>query len=78
MESDQTSHVVIHTANYIIEGNIALVPGARLTDFIREDNDFIAITQVTVKGLDGNVRFEIPFMDLRRMAIEIAYPKPTN
>ena len=76
MESDQTTHVIFHTANHVIEGSISLVPGARLTDFIREDSDFIAMTQVTVRNVDGTVSFEVPFLDIRRAAIEIAYPKP--
>jgi hypothetical protein len=69
------SAVVLHTAHYVIEGKIALVPGARLTDFIREDSDFIAVTDVTVRSHDGNAEFSVPFLDLRRNSIEIAYPK---
>jgi len=75
MEPDEMTEVVLHTPHYVIEGRIALVPGARLTDFIRESEEFIAVTAVTVKGHDGEVRFEVPFLDLRRNSIEIAYPK---
>lgn len=78
MEPEDTTEVVLYTPHFIIEGRIALVPGARLTDFIREANEFIAVTQVTVKGHDGSERFTVPFLDLRRDSIEIAYPKPTD
>lgn len=76
MDPDEMTRVVLHTSHYVIEGRIALVPGARLTDFIRESEEFIAVTQVTVVRLDGSGEFTVPFLDLRRSSIEIAYPKP--
>lgn len=72
----QTSAVVFHTAQYVIEGSIALMPGARLTDYIRDSVDFIAVTEARVSGHDGVERFRVPFLDLRRDAIDLAYPAP--
>jgi hypothetical protein len=78
MDEEEKTAVVLHTPHYVIEGQIALVPGARLTDYIREESHFIAITGVTVKRLDGTFLFKVPFLDLRRDSIEIAYPKPES
>ncbi|MDA3963543.1 MAG: hypothetical protein PF961_22385 [Planctomycetota bacterium] len=74
VSDDEMTAVVIHTPHYVIEGKIALVPGARLTDYIRDAVDFIAVTDVSVKGHDGTFRFKVPFLDLRRDSIEIVYP----
>ena len=73
---EHTSAVVFHTAQYVIEGNIALMPGARLTDYIRDSVDFIAVTGARVSGHDGAEQFRVPFLDLRRDAIDLVYPAP--
>lgn len=71
----EMTEVLIFTARHRITGLITLVPGARLTDFIRETTDFIAITQATVRHLDGTEIFNAPFLDLGRQSIEFILPK---
>ena len=68
--------VVFHTPNYVIQGFISLVPGARLTDFIREAEDFIAVAEVVVKNHAGEEAFRASFIDIRRDSIELVYPAP--
>lgn len=71
----ETTEVMVITPNHRITGRIALVPGARLTDYVREPNQFIAITDVTVCDLEGRKIFTTPFLDLGKHHIEIILPK---
>ena len=68
------SEVLIFTNNFRIRGKIALVPGARLTDYIIEANMFIAVSDVEVKDKAGNFIFKTPFLDVHRDHIEIILP----
>ena len=68
------SEVVILTENYLIRGKIALVPGARLTDYVVEANLFIAVTDVEVKDKAGNLILTSPFLNVHRDRIEIILP----
>ena len=45
--SEETTKVVIYTDSYRIDGSIALIPGARLTDYVRSAQDFIAVAEQT-------------------------------
>ena len=71
---DDRTQVVLFTSHYVIHGWIALLPGARLTDFVREAESFIAVTDCVVLGHDGVERFRTDFLDVRRDAIEMAVP----
>lgn len=68
------SEVFIFTDNYLIRGKIALVPGARLTDYVVEANLFIAVTDVEVKDKAGNLILTSPFLNVHRDCIEIILP----
>jgi len=68
------SEVVILTDNYVIRGEISLVPGARLTDYIVEANLFIAVTNVEVKDKAGNLILTTSFLNIHRDHIEIILP----
>ena len=49
------TEVVMCTSEYRIRGKISLVPGARLTDFIVDANQFIAVTDVEVRDIQGKL-----------------------
>jgi hypothetical protein len=66
--------VVVFTRNHRIEGKIALVPGARLTDYVVGANQFIAMTEVAVKDKTGKILLNSPFLDVNRDQIEIIFP----
>jgi len=74
VEPENSTAVVFHTAHFVIAGRVALVPGARLTDFIRESSDFIAVVDAVLSHPEGTEFKRLPFLDLRKEAIEIAYP----
>jgi hypothetical protein len=68
------SEVIILTNNYFVRGKIALVPGARLTDYVVEANLFIAVTDVEVKDRAGNLILKTPFLNIHRDHIEVILP----
>lgn len=68
--------VTILTSSYRIKGYIDLVPGARITDFMAEAKDFIAVTQAEVSELQvaGRQILAAPFINVSREHIEIILP----
>jgi hypothetical protein len=73
-QKEDTSAVTIYTPTFRIEGSIALLPGARLTDFIRGAQEFIAVTGATAFDRDGNRLFTVPFLDVGRSYVELILP----
>lgn len=72
---EESSPVVLYTSNFVIEGRIALMPGARLTDYMRESREFIAVVDVILRRVsDSEVVKELPFLNVRRDSVELAYP----
>ena len=63
--------VVILTGTYRIKGYIDLVPGARVTDFMVQAKDFIALTDAEVWELEGRQVFTAPFINVSREHIEV-------
>jgi hypothetical protein len=72
--SDETTRVIIHTASRRIEGSIALLPGARLTDYVRSVQSFVAITDATVYDATGERLFSADFLDVGVDGIELILP----
>lgn len=72
--SDETTKVVIYTDSYRIEGAIALIPGARLTDYVRNAQDFIAVVDAAVFDKGGRMMFTARFLDVGRQFIELIVP----
>lgn len=68
------SEVVIFTNTFQIRGKIALIPGARLTDYIVGANLFIAVADVEVRDREGNLILSAPFLDVHRDHIEFILP----
>ena len=66
--------VVILTGTYRIKGYIDLVPGARVTDYLVEAKDFIAVTDAEVWELEGRQVFAAPFLNVSREHIEVVAP----
>ena len=72
--SDETTKVVIYTDSYRIDAAIALLPGARLTDYVRNAQDFIAVVDATVFEKSGRMMFSTRFLDVGREFIELIVP----
>ena len=70
--------VTILTRSYRIKGYVDLIPGSRLTDFMDECKDFIAITDAEVMEppLGGREILNTAFLNVSRDSIEIITPAP--
>lgn len=75
IDPTESTEVMVFTPNHRITGRIALVPGARLTDFVRESSEYIAMVNVQVCTLEGAEVFSTPFLDLGKQHIELILPK---
>jgi hypothetical protein len=77
MSTEQTkTKVTILTGTYRIRGYIDLIPGARLTDYIVEAKDFVAVTNAEVYEsiLGGRQVLSAPFINVNRDCIQIVTP----
>ena len=70
------TRVVILTGSYRIKGYIDLIPGARLTDYIVEAKDFVAVTNAEFyeSVLGGRQVLSAPFINVNRDCIQIVTP----
>lgn len=73
-EFSDKSEVLLFTSTYQIRGKVALVPGARLTDYIVSANLFVAVADAEVRDKAGKVILNTPFLDIHRDHIEFILP----
>lgn len=68
--------VTLLTGAYRITGYIDLVPGARITDYMQEAKQFVAVTDAEVVTADevGRRVLQAAFLDVNRDRIEIVTP----
>ena len=66
--------VTILTKDFRIEGEIDLMPGARLTDFMNETGKFMVVTNVTVLNHDGKEMLKGEFVNVLVSSIELILP----
>jgi hypothetical protein len=73
---EDRTKVTIFTSTYRVRGFIDLVPGARITDFMSEARDFIAVTKAEVWELQpgGRQVAAAPFLNVSRDHIELILP----
>ncbi|MBA3581520.1 MAG: hypothetical protein H0W44_03605 [Gammaproteobacteria bacterium] len=67
--------VIILTDSYLIKGEIDLIPGARLTDYMLDAKGFLAVTAAQIWDLNGEQIMQTPFMDVARDQIHIISPE---
>jgi hypothetical protein len=69
------TRVIILTDTYRISGQIELVLGARVTDYILGAKQFIAVTDAGVSDLQGTKHFTAPFLNVNRDRVHIILPE---
>ena len=72
--SEEMTKVTILTDTYRIKGHIDLLPGARMTDFMAQAKEFIAVTDAEVWEIIGRQVFSAPFINVNRDQIQIIVP----
>ena len=75
-KSENRTRVTLLTSQYRIRGYVDVLPGARVTDFIVEAKDFIAVTDAEVyePQLGGRQVLAAPFIDVHRDHIQVLAP----
>jgi hypothetical protein len=73
-EGDSKTRVVILAGAYRIKGEIELVPGARITDYILDAKEFFAVTKAEVWDLDGRKIFAASFLNVNRAHVVVVAP----
>ena len=75
-QDEMRTKVTILTGTYRIRGHIDLLPGARVTDYMSEAREFIAVTEAEVWELvpGGRLVLSAPFIDVSRSHIEVITP----
>lgn len=74
MASDESrTTITIFTGTYRIKGFIDLLPGSRITDYLVESKDFIAVTNAEVWDQDRKV-LSSPFINVALEHIQIVMP----
>ena len=74
MTDETRMKVTILTGTYRVIGYIQLLPGARLTDYLVESKDFIAVTDAEVWELGNRRVLNAPFINVARDHIQIVTP----
>jgi len=74
--NDRRTKVTILTSSFRIKGYIELLPGARVTDYMREAREFIAVTDAEVwdPQVGGRLIMSAPFLDVSRGHIQVITP----
>jgi hypothetical protein len=74
IEGDTKTRVVIIAGSYRIKGEIELVPGARVTDYMLDAKAFFAVTKAEVWDLEGRRIISAPFLNVSRDQVVIVAP----
>ena len=74
MEGETRTRVVILAGSYRIKGEIELVPGARITDYMLDAKEFFAVTKAEVWDLEGRKIFSAPFLNVSRDQVVVVAP----
>lgn len=72
--SENKTRVTILTGTYRVKGYISLVAGARLTDYMVDAKDFIAVTDAEVWEIGERKVANAPFLNVSREHIQIVIP----
>lgn len=74
MADENRARVVILAGSYRIKGEIEMIAGSRLTDYMVESKGFIAIINAEVWDLEGRRILVAPFLDVARDHVVVVAP----
>jgi len=73
-EVESRARVVILAGSYRIKGEIELIAGARITDYMLDAKAFFAVTHAEVWDLEGRKIFSAPFLNVSRSHVVVISP----
>lgn len=65
----------IQTTTHLMRGNIHVRRDQRIKDELDSDESFLAITDASVLGADGQIIFHVPFLAVKRSHIVWVIPE---
>lgn len=68
----------VQTTTHMLRGNIHVRRDQRIKDELDISENFLAMTEVSVLGPDGQALFQAPFLAVRRSHIVWVIPEPTK
>ena len=74
MAGENKTKLTILTGTYRIKGHVELTPGARVTDYLVESKEFIAVTDAEIWEIAGRHVMSTPFLNVSRNHIEVVVP----
>ena len=74
-ENESRSRVVILAGSYRIKGEIELMAGARITDYMLDSKAFFAVINAEVWDLEGRKLFAAPFLNVSRAHVVVVAPE---
>jgi len=74
LSDEEKTRVIILTTHYRIRGDIALLPDSRMTDYIVNSNDFIAVINAEVMDSQGMPILTTTFLNVHKQRIEAIMP----
>ena len=78
MADENRTRVVILAGSYRVKGEIDLIAGARLTDYMIESKGFIAVTNAEVWDLEGRRILVAAFLDVSLAHIVVVAPEAAH
>jgi len=69
-------YATIQTTTHMLRGRIHVRRDQRMIDELDQNENFLAVTEVSVLGADGQPLFQVPFLALRREHIVWVIPEP--
>ena len=67
-------YATVQTTTHMLRGRLHIRRDQRVKDELDREESFLALTEVSVLGADGNVLFNAPFLAVRRS--HIVWVKP--
>jgi hypothetical protein len=74
-EGDSRTRVTILAGSYRIKGDIELIAGARITDYMLDSKAFFAVINAEVWDLEGRKIFAAPFLNVNRGHVVVVAPE---
>ena len=76
--SKVTVEATIQTTTHMMRGRLHVRRDQRIKDELDQNESFLALTDVSVLGLDGQTLFQAPFIAVRRAHIVWVIPEQTE
>lgn len=74
-EPQNRTKVRIYTDHFIVDGEIGMYSGTRMTDYIISAHEFIAVTNARVLTREEKALFQTDFLNIQKNKIVIIVPE---